>query len=116
MSSAIDQYFGLDFYTETKCVESEEEEVTKSTEHFLQYNCYIDKDVKYLHTGLMNVSCPVKNEVGLYLIITSFSTFPEVARVPHQDLPDARPRGGVREDAEGMYGFILFYAVSALVQ
>ena len=58
VSSAIDQYFGLDFYTETKCVESEEEEVTKSTEHFLQYNCYIDKDVKYLHTGLMNVSCP----------------------------------------------------------
>ena len=73
VSSAIDQYFGLDFYTETKCVESEEEEVTKSTEHFLQYNCYIDKDVKYLHTGLMNVSCPVKNEVGLYLIIKSFS-------------------------------------------
>ena len=58
VSSAIDQYFGLDFYTETKCVESEGEEVTKSTEHFLQYNCYIDKDVKYLHTGLMNVSRP----------------------------------------------------------
>lgn len=52
--SAIDQYFGLDFDTKTKCVESEEEEVTTSKEHFLQYNCYIDKDVKYLHTGLMN--------------------------------------------------------------
>ena len=63
MSSAIDQYFGLDFYTETKCVESEEEEVTKSTEHFLQYNCYIDKDVKYLHTGLMNVSCSEIKEI-----------------------------------------------------
>ena len=69
MSSAIDQYFGLDFYTETKCVESEEEEVTKSTEHFLQYNCYIDKDVKYLHTGLMNVSCSEIKEIMRRLLI-----------------------------------------------
>ena len=44
-------------------VVSEEEEVTKSTEHFLQYNCYIDKDVKYLHTGLMNVSCSEIKEI-----------------------------------------------------
>ncbi len=28
----------------------------KAKEHFLQYNCYIDKDVKYLASGLKNVS------------------------------------------------------------
>lgn len=52
--SVIDTYFGLEFETETKCVESDEEPVSKSTEHFLQYNCYIDKDVKYLASGLKN--------------------------------------------------------------
>ena len=54
----IDQFFGLDFDCETKCVEDEKEEVIKSREHFLQYNCYIDKEVKYLHSGLKNVSLP----------------------------------------------------------
>merc|ERR1712141_445063 len=53
-SSVVDKYFGLEFETETKCVESEEEPVVKSKEHFLQYNCYIDKDVKYLSSGLKN--------------------------------------------------------------
>ncbi len=57
--SVIDTYFGLEFDTETKCVESEEEPVNKSKEHFLQYNCYIDKDVKYLASGLKNVSFSV---------------------------------------------------------
>merc|ERR1712029_45120 len=52
--SAVDTFFGLEFDTETKCVESEDEPVTKSKEHFLQYNCYIDKDVKYLASGLKN--------------------------------------------------------------
>merc|ERR1719431_1018311 len=52
--SVIDTYFGLEFETETKCVESDEEPVSKSTEHFLQYNCYIDRDVKYLASGLKN--------------------------------------------------------------
>lgn len=52
--SVIDTFFGLEFETETKCVESEEEPVSKSKEHFLQYNCYIDKDVKYLASGLKN--------------------------------------------------------------
>ncbi len=59
-SSIVDQYFGLTFECETKCVESEEEPVSKSTEHFLQYNCYIDKEVKYLHSGLVNVSFAMK--------------------------------------------------------
>lgn len=54
MNSIIDQYFGLTFETETKCAESEEEPVTKSKENFLQYRCYIDKEVKYLSSGLKN--------------------------------------------------------------
>jgi len=53
-SSVVDKYFGLEFATETKCVESEDEPVVKSTEKFLQYSCYIDKDVKYLASGLKN--------------------------------------------------------------
>ncbi|XP_059090068.1 ubiquitin carboxyl-terminal hydrolase 14-like [Tigriopus californicus] len=53
-SSAVDQYFGLVFDTEIKCIESEDEPVTKSQERFLQYNCYIDKDVKFLASGLKN--------------------------------------------------------------
>lgn len=52
--SVVDTFFGLEFETETKCVESEDEPVSKSKEHFLQYNCYIDKDVKYLYSGLKN--------------------------------------------------------------
>jgi ubiquitin carboxyl-terminal hydrolase 14 len=52
----IDKYFGLEFESETKCVETEDEPPTVTTERFLQYNCYIDKDVKYLATGLSNVS------------------------------------------------------------
>lgn len=57
--SAVDQYFGLIFDTEIKCIESEDEPVTKSQERFLQYNCYIDKDVKFLASGLKNVSSSI---------------------------------------------------------
>ena len=35
-------------------LQAEGEEPTKSVEKFLQFSCYIDKDVKYLHTGLKN--------------------------------------------------------------
>lgn len=52
--SVVDTFFGLEFDTETKCVESDAEPVSKSKEHFLQYNCYIDKEVKYLFSGLKN--------------------------------------------------------------
>jgi len=51
-SSLVDQYFGGEFSSELRCVESEEEAVTKSTENFLQLSCFISQDVKYLHTGL----------------------------------------------------------------
>ncbi|KAF0312417.1 Ubiquitin carboxyl-terminal hydrolase 14 [Amphibalanus amphitrite] len=50
--SLIDQYFGGVFSSELKCVESDEEPVTRSTEKFLQLSCFISQDVKYLHTGL----------------------------------------------------------------
>ncbi|XP_040583899.1 ubiquitin carboxyl-terminal hydrolase 14 [Lepeophtheirus salmonis] len=53
-TSIIDQYFGGQFETETKCVENEEEPKTKSKETFLQYSCYIDKDVRFLSSGLKN--------------------------------------------------------------
>merc|ERR1719384_163279 len=38
----------------TKCNEAPEEAPSQSMEKFLQFSCYIDKDVKYLHTGLKN--------------------------------------------------------------
>ncbi|KAK7073067.1 Ubiquitin carboxyl-terminal hydrolase 14 [Halocaridina rubra] len=52
-SSLIDQYFTGEFSCEWKCVESEEEEVTKTTDKFQQLLCHISQDVKYLHTGLV---------------------------------------------------------------
>lgn len=50
----IDKYFGGEFESEMKCVEAPEEESTKSREKFLQLSCFIDQDVKYMHTGLKN--------------------------------------------------------------
>ncbi|XP_059163013.1 ubiquitin carboxyl-terminal hydrolase 14-like [Physella acuta] len=48
----IDQYFGGEFETTMKCNEAPEEDVLKGTEKFLQLSCFIEKDVKYMHTGL----------------------------------------------------------------
>lgn len=53
-SSAIDQFFGGSFNVEWKCTENDEE-VTKTTESFLQLSCFISQDVKYMHSGLKNV-------------------------------------------------------------
>jgi len=52
--SVVDQYFEVEFATEIKCVEAPDEASTKSVEKVLQYNCYIDKEVKYLASGLKN--------------------------------------------------------------
>ncbi|XP_042237979.1 ubiquitin carboxyl-terminal hydrolase 14-like isoform X2 [Homarus americanus] len=52
-SSLIDQFFSGEYSCEWKCVESEEEEVTQSTDKFQQLMCHINQDVKYLHTGLV---------------------------------------------------------------
>ncbi|KAM8967783.1 ubiquitin carboxyl-terminal hydrolase 14 isoform 2-T2 [Pelodytes ibericus] len=50
--SFIDQFFGIEFETTMKCIESEEEVVTKSKENQLQLSCFINQEVKYLFTGL----------------------------------------------------------------
>ena len=52
--NAIDQFLGIECSSETKCNEAPEEAPSQSMEKFLQFSCYIDKDVKYLHTGLKN--------------------------------------------------------------
>ncbi|XP_071807756.1 ubiquitin carboxyl-terminal hydrolase 14-like [Asterias amurensis] len=52
--SFIDQYFGVTFESTLKCVEAEDEPVTKSTELVLQLSCFITQEVKYIHTGLKN--------------------------------------------------------------
>ncbi|XP_053393894.1 ubiquitin carboxyl-terminal hydrolase 14-like [Mercenaria mercenaria] len=48
----MDQYFGGEFDVTMKCEESDEEAETKSTEKFYQLSCFIEKEVKYMHTGL----------------------------------------------------------------
>lgn len=41
---------------ELKCVENDEEPVSKSKEQFLQLSCFISQDLRYMHSGLKNVS------------------------------------------------------------
>lgn len=53
-SSFIDQYFGGAFDVEMKCVEAEDEPVSKSKENFLQLSCFISPEVKYMHSGLQS--------------------------------------------------------------
>ncbi|ESN92094.1 hypothetical protein HELRODRAFT_89960, partial [Helobdella robusta] len=48
----IDQFFSGEFQTTMKCTESTEEAESKSTEKFYQLSCFIEKEVKYMHTGL----------------------------------------------------------------
>lgn len=48
----IDQFFGGELEATLKCLEAEEEEPTKTTETFYQLSCFIEKEVKYMHTGL----------------------------------------------------------------
>ncbi|XP_012938302.1 ubiquitin carboxyl-terminal hydrolase 14 [Aplysia californica] len=50
----IDQYFGGEFEYTMKCIEAPEEGETQSSEKFLQLSCFIEKEVKYMHTGLKN--------------------------------------------------------------
>ncbi|XP_028132295.1 ubiquitin carboxyl-terminal hydrolase 14 [Diabrotica virgifera virgifera] len=52
--SFIDQYFGGTFDVELKCVEAEDEPVSKNKEQFLQLSCFISQDVRYMHSGLKN--------------------------------------------------------------
>ncbi|RZC43247.1 ubiquitin carboxyl-terminal hydrolase 14 [Asbolus verrucosus] len=50
--SLVDQYFGGTFDVELKCTETEDEQVTKNKEQFLQLSCFISQDVRYMHSGL----------------------------------------------------------------
>lgn len=52
-SSLIDQYFSGEFTCQWKCVESDDEPETTTTDKFQQLHCHISQDVKYLHTGLV---------------------------------------------------------------
>lgn len=54
--SLIDQFFGGTLDVELKCIENDEEAVSKSKEQFLQLSCFISQDLRYMHSGLKNVS------------------------------------------------------------
>ena len=66
--NAIDQFLGIECSSETKCNEAPEEAPSQSMEKFLQFSCYIDKDVKYLHTGLKNRLSMNKTSFSFYII------------------------------------------------
>ncbi|KAL5022035.1 hypothetical protein ScPMuIL_001190 [Solemya velum] len=51
-SGFMDQYFAGEFAVTMKCEEAEEEPEKKSKETFFQLSCFIEKEVKYMHTGL----------------------------------------------------------------
>jgi len=48
----VDSFFGGMFDTTLKNVESEDEPKTEGKEEFLQLSCFIQQEVKYMHTGL----------------------------------------------------------------
>lgn len=50
--SFIEQFFGGTFDCQMKCNETDDEEPTKSKENFLQLSCFINQEVKYMHSGL----------------------------------------------------------------
>lgn len=50
----IDQYFSISMESKLKCTESEAEPVTTMHETELQLSCFLDKEVKYLMSGIKN--------------------------------------------------------------
>ncbi|CAH1772659.1 unnamed protein product [Owenia fusiformis] len=50
----IDQYMKGEFAVSMKCSEAEEEEPVQTSETFYQLSCFINQEVKYMHTGLKN--------------------------------------------------------------
>lgn len=48
----VDSFFGGMFETTMKNIESEEEPKSEGKEEFLQLSCFIQQEVKYMHTGL----------------------------------------------------------------
>lgn len=53
-SNFIDQYFSISMESKLKCNESETEPVTSVKESELQLSCFLDKEVKYLMSGIKN--------------------------------------------------------------
>lgn len=51
-NSFIEQFFGGKFQVTMKCDEAPEEPVKVSDETFLQLNCFISPEVKYMHSGV----------------------------------------------------------------
>ncbi|XP_055371484.1 ubiquitin carboxyl-terminal hydrolase 14 [Condylostylus longicornis] len=51
-NSFIEQFFGGKFQVTMKCDEAPEEPVKVSEETFLQLNCFISSEVKYMHNGV----------------------------------------------------------------
>ncbi|ELT88016.1 hypothetical protein CAPTEDRAFT_159540 [Capitella teleta] len=79
----IDQYMGGQFSNTMKCIESEDEEPTHSTEVFYQLSCFIEKEVKYLATGLksrleehIEKNSPVLNRNAQYTKTSRISRLP----------------------------------------
>jgi len=50
--SVIDDYFGVDLTVKTKCMESDQEPVTESSESMRRLQCFINETVTHLSTGL----------------------------------------------------------------
>lgn len=48
----IDEYFGGEYETTMKCLESEDEPTSTTSEKFYQLSCFIEKEVKYMQSGL----------------------------------------------------------------
>lgn len=48
----VDQYLGGELEVTMKCQETEDEPESVSYEQFYQLSCFIEKEVKYMHTGL----------------------------------------------------------------
>ncbi|OWF45381.1 ubiquitin carboxyl-terminal hydrolase 14-like [Mizuhopecten yessoensis] len=53
-ASFIDKYMGIDSEVTLQCQEAEDEPSTKSIEKLYQLSCFIEKEVKYMHSGLRN--------------------------------------------------------------
>lgn len=48
----VDQYFGGELDVTMKCLETDDEPESHNSESFYQLSCFIEKEVKYMHTGL----------------------------------------------------------------
>jgi len=53
----INQYFGIEYANQLKCIDPEaiDEEVSNTKENSLQLNCFISQEIKFLMTGVKSV-------------------------------------------------------------